>query len=143
MASNYQLSHLRPSLGSNPGLRGGRPECYHSATVAPCHGVENKIGLGGSYAVFCKRLLNDEFLTVGGLDVQSLVTGFEYDGACHRCIDKELQRKGDRIWGRDEQLTYLFIWDFTSLSTLYRSYHEGSWKGERKLLHTVRHGSVL
>ena len=21
--------------GSNPGLRGGRPECYHSATVAP------------------------------------------------------------------------------------------------------------
>ena len=34
-ASNYQLSHLRPSWGSNPGLRGGRPECYHSATVAP------------------------------------------------------------------------------------------------------------
>ena len=24
MASNYQLSHLRPSRGSNPGLRGGR-----------------------------------------------------------------------------------------------------------------------
>ena len=24
---------------------------------------------------------------------------------------------------------YLFIWGFTSLSTLYRSYHEGSWKG--------------
>ena len=22
--------------GSNPGLRGGRRECYHSATVAPC-----------------------------------------------------------------------------------------------------------
>ena len=34
-ASNYQLSHLRPSRGSNPGLRGGRRECYHSATVAP------------------------------------------------------------------------------------------------------------
>ena len=34
-ASNYQLSHLRPSRGSNPGLRGGRHECYHSATVAP------------------------------------------------------------------------------------------------------------
>ena len=34
-ASNYQLSHLRPSWGSNPGLRGGRRECYHSATVAP------------------------------------------------------------------------------------------------------------
>ena len=34
-ASNYQLSHLRPSQGSNPGLRGGRRECYHSATVAP------------------------------------------------------------------------------------------------------------
>ena len=34
-ASNYQLSHLRPSRGSNPGLRGGRREYYHSATVAP------------------------------------------------------------------------------------------------------------
>ena len=34
-ASNYQLSHLRPWQVSNPGLRGGRRECYHSATVAP------------------------------------------------------------------------------------------------------------
>ena len=34
-ASNYQLSHLRPCRESNPGLRGGRRECYHSATVAP------------------------------------------------------------------------------------------------------------
>ena len=30
--SNYQLSHLRPCRESNPGLRGGRRECYHSAT---------------------------------------------------------------------------------------------------------------
>ena len=37
MVSNYQLSHLRPSRGSNPSLRGGRRECYHSATVAPHH----------------------------------------------------------------------------------------------------------
>ena len=34
-ASNYQLSHLRPCREPNPGLRGGRRECYHSATVAP------------------------------------------------------------------------------------------------------------
>ena len=34
-ASNYQPSHLRPCWGSNLGLRGGRRECYHSATVAP------------------------------------------------------------------------------------------------------------
>ena len=34
-ASNYLVSHLRPCQGSNPGLRGGRRECYHSATVAP------------------------------------------------------------------------------------------------------------
>ena len=34
-ASNYQLSHLRPCWESNPGLRGGRRECYHSAIVAP------------------------------------------------------------------------------------------------------------
>ena len=33
--SNYQLSHLRPCREPNPGLRGGRQECYHSATVAP------------------------------------------------------------------------------------------------------------
>ena len=39
-ASNYQLSHLRPCQEPNPGLRGGRRECYHSATVAPCGGVE-------------------------------------------------------------------------------------------------------
>ena len=37
-ASKYQLSHLRPCWEPNPGLRGGRQECYHSATVAPpCH----------------------------------------------------------------------------------------------------------
>ena len=34
-ASNYPLSHLRPCPEPNPGLRGGRRECYHSATVAP------------------------------------------------------------------------------------------------------------
>ena len=34
-ASNYQLSHLRPCRESNPSLRSGRQECYHSATVAP------------------------------------------------------------------------------------------------------------
>ena len=33
----------------------------------------------------------------------------------------------------------LFIWGFTSLSTLYRSYHDG----QRKPVHTVRQGSVL
>ena len=34
-ASSYQLSHGRPCWESNPGLIGGRRECYHSATVAP------------------------------------------------------------------------------------------------------------
>ena len=33
MASNYQLSHLRLCQEPNPSLRGGRRECYHSATV--------------------------------------------------------------------------------------------------------------
>ena len=28
-ASNYHLSHLRPCREPNPGLRGGRRECYH------------------------------------------------------------------------------------------------------------------
>ena len=35
MARNYQLSHLRPGQEPNLDLRGGRRECYHSATVAP------------------------------------------------------------------------------------------------------------
>ena len=35
MASNHQLSHLRLGQESNPDLRGGRRECYHSATMAP------------------------------------------------------------------------------------------------------------
>ena len=35
MASNYQLSHFRLCREPNPGLRGGRRECYHSATMAP------------------------------------------------------------------------------------------------------------
>ena len=34
-ASNYQLSHLGSCRKSHPSLRGGRQECYHSATVAP------------------------------------------------------------------------------------------------------------
>ena len=32
---------LEPMWGSNPGLRGGRRECYHSATVAPNIWIEN------------------------------------------------------------------------------------------------------
>ena len=42
-ASNYQLSHLRACRESNPGLRGGRRECYHSATVAPCNLTVHKL----------------------------------------------------------------------------------------------------
>ena len=45
MASNYQLSHLRPCRGSNPGLRGGRRECYHSASVAPPNSITSSKSL--------------------------------------------------------------------------------------------------
>ena len=38
---------------------------------------------------------------------------------------------------------YLFIWGFTSLLTLYRSYHDGQLEGQRKPVHTVGHGSLL
>ena len=47
-ASNYQLSHLRPCRESNPGLRGGWRECYHSATVAPSFDLE-----GGAQGQIC------------------------------------------------------------------------------------------
>ena len=40
-ASNYQLSHLRLCREPNPGHRGGRRECYHSATVVPQFTVQN------------------------------------------------------------------------------------------------------
>ena len=40
VASNYQLSHLRPYREPNPSLRGGRRECYYSATMAPGSGIE-------------------------------------------------------------------------------------------------------
>ena len=39
--------------------------------------------------------------------------------------------------------TWLFIWDFMSLSTLDRSYHIGEFGGQRKPVHTVGQGSVL
>ena len=32
---------LEPMQGSNPGLRGGKRECYHSATVAPFFFIEH------------------------------------------------------------------------------------------------------
>ena len=42
-ASNYQLSHLRPCQELNPGLRGWRRECHHSATVAPALGIQFRL----------------------------------------------------------------------------------------------------
>ena len=52
-ASNYQLSHLRPCRESNPGLRGGRLECYHSATVAPLYDNKNT---EGKFTTFLKHV---------------------------------------------------------------------------------------
>ena len=40
-ARNYQLSYLRLGRELNPGLRGGRRECYHSATVALVYSTEH------------------------------------------------------------------------------------------------------
>ena len=49
MASNYQLSHLRSDWEPNPDLRGGRRECYHSATVSPTVGVVSKYRIPDDY----------------------------------------------------------------------------------------------
>ena len=46
-ASNYQLSHMRPCRESNPGLRGGRQECYHSATVATLEVMKERAEIEG------------------------------------------------------------------------------------------------
>ena len=42
MASNYQLSHLRLGWETNFDVRGGRPECSHSITMAPFFGPRRK-----------------------------------------------------------------------------------------------------
>ena len=60
-ASNYQLSHLRPCRESNPVLRGGRRECYHSATVAPSYSFTR---------VFSVRLGGVRSNLLGGMFVQ-------------------------------------------------------------------------
>ena len=64
-ASNYQLSHLRPYREPNPGLRGGRRECYHSATVAPknnSNALESKKGQSPKTRQSCKCLpLRDDY----------------------------------------------------------------------------------
>ena len=60
-ARNYQLSHLRPCRESNPGLRGGRRECYHSATVPPPPGIKLLVHGGcvsrNPVGRFCNRLV--------------------------------------------------------------------------------------
>ena len=38
---------------------------------------------------------------------------------------------------------FIIYLDLTSLSTLYRSYHDGQFGGQRKPVHTVGQGSVL
>ena len=47
-----------------------------------------------------------------------------------------------QIEERDNRI-YFFIWGFTSLSTLYRSYHDGYLEGQRKPVHIVCQGAVL
>ena len=52
-------------------------------------------------------------------------------------------RKGKAGQSGSILMCYLFIWGFTSLSTLYRSYHDRYLEGQRKPVHTVCQGSVL
>ena len=52
-ASNCQLSHLRPCRESNPRLRGGRRECYHSATTPPPYGINKNYGIINKNRVVC------------------------------------------------------------------------------------------
>ena len=56
MASNYQLSHLRPCRQLNPSLRGGRRESYHSATVAPASNVSMDEKTGAAEGFFFKGI---------------------------------------------------------------------------------------
>ena len=74
-ASNYQLSHLRPYRESNPGLRGGRRECYHSPTVTMAYEGTNYLILvwvwaWKSFHVFCMKLyVSVDIFAVGFLTI--------------------------------------------------------------------------
>ena len=63
MASNYQLSHLRLCRELNPGLRGGRRECYHSATVAPSTSLESFSGRSRKSCQFQETYVTTNYKT--------------------------------------------------------------------------------
>ena len=80
-ANNYQLSHLRPCRESNPGLRGGRRVCYHSATVAPKFTVIHNQQVNeniGDVRFFIKKCLNPKVLIMFLLFYPSNITLFLY-----------------------------------------------------------------
>ena len=63
-ASNYQLSHLRPGREPNPSLRGGKRECYLSATVTPIAWMVCVCCSSPWVISFCKGLMRDVFTII-------------------------------------------------------------------------------
>ena len=68
-ASKYQLSHLRPCRESNPGLSGGRRECYHSATMAPLY--SSNIWFISARSIWCKRLKGSTTFTICQFEIKT------------------------------------------------------------------------
>ena len=66
-ASNYQFSHLRPCLEPNPGLRGGRRECYRRG---PCSVVGWWLLGGGTASKDASYLPRFDVSITGGINFQ-------------------------------------------------------------------------
>ena len=84
MASNYQLSHLRLCREPNPDLRGGRRECYHSATVAPF-----------SFGISLTQVINRH---VSQVSLGYLYPLSHYTGGC--LMVRSFTRRRNRLPGR-------------------------------------------
>ena len=64
MASNYQLSHLRPCREPNPSLRGGRRECYQCVPCT-CHIMMGSFMCRGNQYIQLGRILYCKLPTNG------------------------------------------------------------------------------
>ena len=74
-ASNYKLSHLKSGLAPNPDLRGGKRECYHSATMAPPPPILNLKGFSPQLSEFLN--LKKTFWSPYSPNINGVFTTFE------------------------------------------------------------------
>ena len=95
-----------------------------------------------------KLIISSDFGYVSDiLTLPSIIYADKRSGGCKissRYFSKMLSTPRYRTYRPIPNSILHFIYlGFTSLSTLYRSCHDGLLEGQRKPVHTVRQGSVL